>query len=76
MFIFLFSKPPDSTIYYARELLCYSSEGNRVELLTVTSCKGLTSERESRLPDLFPENTKPRCHMFQNKKVFFLYLKI
>ncbi|KAG8187306.1 hypothetical protein JTE90_011676 [Oedothorax gibbosus] len=70
------NKPPESALYYCRELLCRSSEGNKVELLTITSCKGLTSERETRLPDLFPEVSKPRCHVFQNKKVVFISSRV
>ncbi|XP_054723482.1 cytosolic carboxypeptidase-like protein 5, partial [Uloborus diversus] len=70
------NKPPDSAIYYCRELLCNSTEGNKVELLTITSCKGLSMEREKSLPDLFPDSSKPRCHVFQNKKIIFVSSRV
>ncbi|XP_055934608.1 cytosolic carboxypeptidase-like protein 5 [Argiope bruennichi] len=70
------NKPPDNAVYYCRELVCYSLGGNKIELLTVTSCKGLTMERENKLPDLFPEVSKPRCHTFKNKKIVFISSRV
>lgn len=57
-----------STVYYHRELLCNSLDGNRVDLLTVTNCSGMQEEREPRLPKLFPDASTPRAHRFPGKK--------
>uniref|UniRef100_A0A1A7XB80 Cytosolic carboxypeptidase-like protein 5 n=1 Tax=Iconisemion striatum TaxID=60296 RepID=A0A1A7XB80_9TELE len=64
------------TVYYHRELLCHSLDGNRVDLLTVTNCSGMQGEREARLPKLFPETNTPRPHRFSNKRVFFLSSRV
>lgn len=56
-------------IYYHREILCYSLEGRRVDLITVSSCDGMTDECESRLPGLFPDTDTPRAKRFPGKKV-------
>ncbi|XP_061668017.1 cytosolic carboxypeptidase-like protein 5 isoform X2 [Syngnathoides biaculeatus] len=69
------ASPPDD-IYYRRELLCRSLDGNRVDLLTVTNCSGMRDEREPRLPRLFPDAAVPRPHRFDNKKVFFLSSRV
>ena len=49
---------PDS-VYCTRELLTKSCDGLRVDLVTITSCKGLSPERERepRLLGLFPVDT-------------------
>lgn len=67
-----------NAIYYHRELLCYSLDKLRVDLLTVTSSKGMTDSREEWLPCLFPEKTVPRAHMFQGKKAsnYFIMLNV
>lgn len=57
------------TVYYHRELLCNSLDGNRVDLLTVTNCSGMQEEREPRLPKLFPDTNTPRAHRFPGKRV-------
>ncbi|XP_049869689.1 cytosolic carboxypeptidase-like protein 5 isoform X2 [Pectinophora gossypiella] len=69
--------PPQSPddIYYYRECLIYSLEGRRVDLLTITSHHGLTSEREERLKHLFPEN-QDRPFKFNNKKVIFISARV
>uniref|UniRef100_A0A4W3H0X7 Cytosolic carboxypeptidase-like protein 5 n=2 Tax=Callorhinchus milii TaxID=7868 RepID=A0A4W3H0X7_CALMI len=69
------SSPPDS-IYYHRELLCYSLDKLRVDLITVTSCHGMMKEREPRLENLFPDNSFPRPHRFSGKQVFFLSSRV
>lgn len=61
------SKP--NSLYYHRELLCKSLDGNRVDLLTVTNCNGMQEEREPRLAKLFPDTDTPRAHRFIGKKV-------
>ncbi|XP_030200513.1 cytosolic carboxypeptidase-like protein 5 isoform X2 [Gadus morhua] len=67
--------PPES-VYYHRELLCHSLDGNRVDLLTVTNCGGMEDEREARLPKLFPDTDTPRPHRFPGKRVFFLSSRV
>lgn len=58
------------TVYYHREVLCHSLDGNRVDLLTVTNCSGMQEETEPRLPKLFPDTNTPRPHRFSGKRVF------
>ncbi|XP_039980696.1 cytosolic carboxypeptidase-like protein 5 isoform X2 [Xiphias gladius] len=65
-----------ASVYYHRELLCHSLDGNRVDLLTVTSCSGMQEEREPRLPKLFPDSNTPRPHRFSSKRVFFLSSRV
>ncbi|KAG7508756.1 cytosolic carboxypeptidase 5 isoform X1 [Solea senegalensis] len=69
------SSAPES-VYYHRELLCHSLDGNRVDLLTVTNCNGMQEQREPRLPKLFPDTNTPRPHRFCNKRVFFLSSRV
>ncbi|KAK2856486.1 hypothetical protein Q5P01_005221 [Channa striata] len=69
------SSAPGS-VYYHRELLCHSLDGNRVDLLTVTNCSGMQEEREPRLPKLFPDTNTPRPHRFSGKRVFFLSSRV
>ncbi|XP_075811846.1 cytosolic carboxypeptidase-like protein 5 isoform X1 [Microtus pennsylvanicus] len=69
------SSPLDS-IYYHRELLCYSLDGLRVDLLTVTSCHGLREDREPRLEQLFPDLSTPRPFRFTGKRIFFLSSRV
>ncbi|XP_008294531.1 cytosolic carboxypeptidase-like protein 5 isoform X2 [Stegastes partitus] len=64
------------TVYYHREVLCHSLDGNRVDLLTVTNCSGMQDEREARLPKLFPDTNTPRPHRFPGKRVFFLSSRV
>ncbi|KAM3852804.1 cytosolic carboxypeptidase-like protein 5 isoform 3-T4 [Vipera latastei] len=63
-------------IYYHRELLCYSLDKLRVELLTITSCHGMQEKREARLEKLFPDKNTPRPHCFVGKRVFFLSSRV
>lgn len=67
---------PLESIYYHRELLCYSLDGHRVDLITVSSCHGLLEEREPRLERLFPDLGTPRPHCFSSKRVFFLSSRV
>ncbi|CAH1772928.1 unnamed protein product [Owenia fusiformis] len=68
--------PPDS-IYYHRELLCKSLDNLRVDLLTISSCHGLTDEEEPRFDSkLFPDTDTPRCKIFKNKRVYFLSCRV
>nr|XP_055233586.1 cytosolic carboxypeptidase-like protein 5 isoform X2 [Gorilla gorilla gorilla] len=67
---------PLDTIYYHRELLCYSLDGLRVDLLTITSCHGLREDREPRLEQLFPDTSTPRPFRFAGKRIFFLSSRV
>lgn len=64
--------PGCPNVYYHRELLVYSLDHWRVDLLTVSSHKGRVEEREDRLPGLFPLTDQLRPHRFPNKKVVFV----
>ncbi|XP_045525695.1 cytosolic carboxypeptidase-like protein 5 isoform X4 [Pieris brassicae] len=68
------AQSPDE-IYYYRECLIYSLEGRRVDLLTISSHHGITTEKEHRLKNLFPDNQE-RPYKFQNKKVIFMSARV
>ncbi|VDQ01473.1 unnamed protein product [Trichobilharzia regenti] len=64
-------------IYFYRELLCYSLEGRRIELLTITDWSGCTYVEEDRFdPLLFPEINKNRSWKFTNKKVVLVSARV
>lgn len=63
-------------IYYVREAVCFSLEGRRVELLTISSYNNISSERETRLKNLFPEEHVPRPFKFIGKKVIFVSARV
>ncbi|KAM8826242.1 cytosolic carboxypeptidase-like protein 5 isoform 2-T3 [Synchiropus picturatus] len=67
---------PPNEVYYHRELLCHSLDGNRVDLITVTNCSGMQDQREPRLARLFPDSDTARPHCFSGKKVFFLSSRV
>lgn len=56
-------------IYYTREVVCNSLEGRRVDLITISSYHNVSTEREVRLKNLFPEDNIPRPYRFIGKKV-------
>jgi len=63
-------------IYYKRECLCYSLQRRKLDLITITSHDGASTDLEDRLPGLFPDTTNPRPPIFQNKKVFFISSRV
>ena len=69
IFISLSPSRCGDSVYFHREVLCHSLDGNRVDLLTVTSCLGMQEEREHRLDKLFPDAETPRPHRFTGKQV-------
>lgn len=68
--------PGCPSVYYHRELLVYSLDHWRVDLVTVSSHKGRVEEREDRLPGLFPLTDQLRPHRFPNKKVVFVSARV
>lgn len=70
----LILEPKQDDIYFHRELLTYTLESRRVDLITISSHHGITKLREPRLPNLFPEPNIPRCFRFlPYKKVFYMF---
>ena len=77
----------NKTIYFCKELLCYSKEKRDVELLTISSYDLITSKREQTLKGLFPnllidkiqnnkENiTYKRCFAFANRQTNHFYYR-
>ncbi|KAF5276856.1 hypothetical protein FQA39_LY06407 [Lamprigera yunnana] len=63
-------------IYYVREVVCFSLEGRRVELLTISSYHNISTEREIRLKNLFPELHVSRPFKFYGKKVIFVSARV
>lgn len=72
IFFLLTSRRKDS-IYYYRELLTFSLEGLRIDLITVTDFHGIQDTEEPHFDEkLFPNKSVPRCKNFINKKVWLL----
>ena len=59
----------EKDVYFYRETIVKSLENRSVDLLTISSFKGISEERECRLFGLFPDE-KPRSFVFKNKKVY------
>ncbi|CAF0953594.1 unnamed protein product [Rotaria sordida] len=69
----------NSDIYYHRETLCYSCDSNKIDLITITSYKGITKEREHHFDKkLFPDAStiNKRPYQFRNKRIFFLSSRV
>jgi len=63
---------PKHFVYYKRELLCRSLDGHRVDLITVSDCRGMSDTEEPRFDSrLFPDTATPRCRMFAGKKACY-----
>lgn len=65
-----------ANLYYYRELLTYSLDGSRVDLLTISSHLGKKEEREDSLGGLFPESNRPRPYRFADKRVVFISARV
>lgn len=63
-------------IYYYRELLINSYEDRRVDLVTISNFHGIEEKREDRMKNLFPDQSKLRCHNFRDKKVIFISSRV
>ncbi len=53
-----------TTVYFNRETAVHSAEGRAMELITVSSRDGITSEREGLIPDLFPDGPDHRPYRY------------
>ena len=81
---------PSPDIYYHRELLSRTLDGRRMDLITITSMRGLQhSARESRVPGLFPEHAEGnaeaasgcggagrRAHVFGNRPIIYISSRV
>ena len=66
----VFCYSPEESVYYHREVLCYSLEKLRVDLITISSCHGIQDKHETRFdPKLFPDDSTPRPKRFCGKRV-------
>ncbi|KAG5898456.1 hypothetical protein JTB14_015465 [Gonioctena quinquepunctata] len=65
----------DDDIYYVRETVCETLEGRSIDLITLSSYHGITSEREDGLKNLFPGKI-PRPYKFVGKKVIFISARV
>eukprot|EP00794_Sanderia_malayensis_P004908 gene4908-5555_t len=65
-----------SSIYYHRDLLCYSLDQLRVDLITISSYKGMDDEKEDNIHGLFPEVQSTRANKFKDKKVIFVSARV
>ncbi len=65
-------------IYFHREVLTYSKEKRKVELLTISDHSGRSKVREPHMKNLFPENNKnPRPFTFsKDKLVIFISARV
>lgn len=63
------TEPLAEDVYYHRECVCYTPQGLRVDLVTISSHHGISSDREPRLQNLFPDVDVVRPLSFPGKKV-------
>lgn len=61
-------------VYYHRECAIQSLEGRRLDVITISSFHYISTEREDRLSNMFPEKHEERPFKFWIKKVhLFLF---
>ena len=68
-----------NSAYIHREVLCHSLEGREMEMITLSSFKGITEQRECPIeePSCLPfKQLVPRPFMFENKKTIFLTSRV
>ena len=63
-------------IYFKRELLGYSVEMRRVDLVTISSFENIDSVREDSIPDLFPNKSNKRPYKFNEKGCIFVTARV
>ena len=62
--------------YFHRDNMIYTADGNRCDLLTISSFKHVSSECEPTLSDMFPDQ-EPRARQFDtNKQVVFVTARV
>ena len=64
------------SIYFKRELLTYSVEKRRLDLLTITSNDNMESIQEETIPNLFPDPSNERPYKFQCKECVFVTARV
>uniref|UniRef100_T1JM20 Uncharacterized protein n=1 Tax=Strigamia maritima TaxID=126957 RepID=T1JM20_STRMM len=72
---YLTEKSAKDQIYYSREFVCYSLEGKNIDLLTISSCHGMTKTREPYLTCLFPKKSPRPFFSKENGWFAQLYLR-
>ncbi|XP_076629741.1 cytosolic carboxypeptidase-like protein 5 isoform X2 [Colletes latitarsis] len=63
-------------VYYHRECAIKSLEGRRMDIITISSFHNISTEREDRLNNMFPEQNEERPFKFWNKKVIFISARV
>ncbi|XP_078036951.1 cytosolic carboxypeptidase-like protein 5 isoform X2 [Augochlora pura] len=63
-------------VYYHRECAIKSLEGRRLDVVTISSFHYISTEREDRLINMFPEKHEERPFKFWNKKVIFVSARV
>lgn len=63
-------------VYYHRECAIKSLEGRRLDILTISSYHNISTEREDRLINMFPETNEERPYKFRDKKVIFISARV
>ncbi len=64
-------------LYYHREVVAFTAERRRIELITVTSTHGATLDRDPALHPLFPEYPDvPRARRFRGKPGIFVSARV
>ncbi|CAK9795253.1 Cytosolic carboxypeptidase-like protein 5 [Anthophora quadrimaculata] len=63
-------------VYYHRECAIKSLEGRRMDLITISSFHNISTEREDRLNNMFPEKNEERPFKFWDKKVIFISARV
>ncbi|KAG1661123.1 Cytosolic carboxypeptidase-like protein 5 [Nymphon striatum] len=72
-----YSETCNKDLYYHREVLCKSLEGNRVDLITISSHHGITDTNDDLIDEsnMFPE--RKRCRKFSSsKKIIFISSRV
>lgn len=64
-----------TSIYYMRELLTETPDRNRVDLLTITSANGASTDHEGELQHLFP-SSPGRPLVFPSKDIIFISARV
>ncbi|XP_067208882.1 cytosolic carboxypeptidase-like protein 5 isoform X1 [Linepithema humile] len=63
-------------IYYHRECAIKSLEDRRLDVLTISSYHNISTEREDRLNNMFPEISEERPYKFWDKKIILISARV